>query len=196
MLALPEVVDGDYLFDAFPITGDGKGDGPVFLIGHKGTGGNDHDLVSHGCFGVVHFAAADYDTVAFPFHYVKVQIGVFLLGRPLHPVAFNVGLGAAADEVLILEILQPFQEILVILGRSFVLLVGFKRDGVAGVGAVYAHAALNAAADLAAEGAGHILLLVQVFFILVNVGEAVDGLAGDMALGEHKSWNFGSWAKS
>ena len=46
--------------------------------------------------------------------------------------------------------------------------------------AVDAHAALDAAPDLLAEKAGHVLLLVQVLGVLVDVGEAVDLVAGEM----------------
>ena len=70
-----------------------------------------------------------------------------------------------------------------ILGRSFVCLICFKRDCVAGIGTINAHTALDAATNLAAKSAGHVLFLMQVFLVLVNVSEAVDGFASDVALG-------------
>ena len=70
-----------------------------------------------------------------------------------------------------------------ILGGAVVQFVGFVGNVVDGVGGVDAHAALDAAAHLLAEHAGHVLFLVQVVRVLMNVGEAVDALAGEVRNG-------------
>ena len=111
---------------------------------------------------------------------LDIGAGIRLVGRPQHPVALHVRLGAAADQVFRLEAGQPLLEVLMILGGAVVQLVRFVGDVVNGVRAVDAHAALDAAADLLAEHAGHVLFLVQVVLVLVDMGEAVDPLARQM----------------
>ncbi len=71
--------------------------------------------------------------------------------------------------------------------------VRFIRNIVNGVGAVDAHAALDAAANFLAEHAGHVLLLVQVVRVLMDVGVAVDSLSREVGDGRHRVPDFPVW---
>ena len=70
-----------------------------------------------------------------------------------------------------------------ILGGAVVLFVRLIGDVVDGVGAITSHAPLDASAGDLAEKPGHVLLLVQVFLAVVDVGEAVDGFAREVGFG-------------
>jgi hypothetical protein len=100
-----------------------------------------------------------------------------MIGEAQHPVSLRISLGTAADEVFRLEAGEPLLEVLMVLGGAIVQFVCFIRNIVNGVRTIYAHAALDAAADLLAEHSGHILFLVQVFLVLVNVIKAVDSFS-------------------
>jgi hypothetical protein len=65
-------------------------------------------------------------------------------------------------------------------GGTFVDLVRFEGHIIDGVGGIDAHAPLDAAADLLAEHAGHILLLVQVVGVLMDVGKTIDSFTSEM----------------
>ena len=71
-------------------------------------------------------ASPDHDAVALFLHHMKVHVRIGLLDGPLQAFALDVGLGAAPDQVFVLETGKPFQEVLVILGLPAVELVGFK----------------------------------------------------------------------
>ena len=175
-----EVMDGNDLFQSVPVARDGKGDSVVLVLRTQCPCRHYQYLIGHRCLGDVQLAAADDDTVAQPFFDPYVSIRVRLLGGPQHPIALDVRLGAAAHQVFGLEASKPLLEVLVVLGGAFVHLVCFVRNVVDGIGAVDAHAALDAAGHLLAEHAGHVLLLMQVVGVLVDVSEAADALAGEM----------------
>ncbi len=80
-----------------------------------------------------------------------------------------------------------------ILGGAVIQFVRFIGNIVNGVRGVDAHAALDAAADLLAEHAGHILFLVQVVRVLVNMGESVDPFPGEMGDGGAADPGFPVW---
>ena len=128
----------------------------------------------------MNLAAFDNDTVLQSLLNAHIRAGIRLLGRTQHPVTLYVRLGAASDKIFRLETGQPLLEILMILGGAFVHLVRFIGNIVNGVRAVDAHAALDAAADFLAQHSGHVLFLVQIFLVLMNVGETVDPLSGQM----------------
>ena len=91
--------------------------------------------------------------------------------------ALHVGLGAVADQILLLAVLDVLLEPLMILGAAgLVAVIGDGEQGVHGVGA---HAALHAAAHPVTDQTGHELLLQQVIHALVDMGAAVvDGAVG------------------
>ena len=122
-------------------------------------------------------AAPHDDPVALLFDHVDVHVGIGLLDRSLQALALHVGLGACAHQIVFLKIFKPVEEVLVIFGAAPVLFVGLKGNCVEGINGVDPHAALDAEAHLAAQGAGQVLLFVQVGGVLVDVAETVDGLA-------------------
>ena len=63
---------------------------------------------------------------------------------------------------------------------AIIYLVRLIRDVVNGVRTVDTHAALDAAADLLAQHAGHILLSVQIFLVLMNVVKTINPLASQV----------------
>ncbi len=183
VLPRPQVVDGDDLLQPVPVARNGEGHGVILVLGAQGPGRDHQDLVGHGGLGDVHLAAVDDDPVLEPLLDPHIGARVRLVGRAEHPVALHVGLGAAADEVLRLEAGEPFLEVLVVLGGPVVQLVRLVGDVVDGVRRVDPHAALDAAADLLAEHARHVLFLVQVVRVLMDMGEAVDPLPREVGDG-------------
>ena len=126
------------------------------------------------------FAAADHDAVTAPLFNAHISFCIRLVGWSQHPVTLDVCLSAAAHQVFGLEASEPFLEVLMVLGSTVVLLVRFVGNVIDGVGTVYTHAALDAAAHLLAEQTGHVLLFVQVFGAMMDVSIAVDSLTGEM----------------
>src|SRR4030043_1965760 len=122
----------------------------------------------------MNFGAPDHDAIALPLHNTDIKIRVFLLAGPLHPVAFDVGLGAAAYTVFFLKSLQPFDKVLMVLGGSFVLFVSLIGNVIDGVGRIDSHTPLNATSGHLTEKPGHILLLVQILFALMDMTESID----------------------
>ncbi len=183
MLPRPQVVDGHDLLQPVPVSRNGEGHGIVLVLGAQGPGGDDQDFIGHGGLGNVDLAAVDHDPVLQSLLDPHVGAGIRLVGRAEHPVALHVGLGAAADQVFRLEAGEPLLEVLMVLGGAVVHLVRLVGDVVDGVRSVDPHAALDAAADLLAEHARHVLFLVQVVLVLMDVGEAVDPLARQMGNG-------------
>src|SRR3972149_5439248 len=107
VLPITQVMDGHLLFHSFPVCRNGKGYSPVFFLWQKGAGGNDQDLICHRGFGDMHLGSPDHDPIALPLNHMNVQVRVFLLARPLHPVTFHVGLRTTTPQVLFLKSLQP-----------------------------------------------------------------------------------------
>ena len=164
--------------DSRPVRGDGERHGVgVVLAGHE-AGGRRDDLVDVGRRGIAGLGSADHDAVGPGLDDSQVHVRVGLLEGPLEPVALDVGLGAVRDDVVLLDPLQVLDEVLVEIGaQGLVFLVGHDRQGVQGVDA---HAALDAAAHAVREEPGHLLLGQKIFLRLVDVGEAIDGLAGEV----------------
>ena len=79
---------------------------------------------------------------------------------------------------------EELLEIFMIVGA--VLLVDLERGGVDSVEGIHTDAALEAAAGLLAEESLHLDLLDQVVSALMKVGEAVDGLAGQVGRRSHQ----------
>ena len=183
MLPLPQIVNGHHLGQPVPVARNGKGHGVVLVFLAQRSGGQHEDFVGHGGFRNVQLAAFHDDAVLGSLLDADVRPGVGLIGGTQQAVALGVRLGAASDKVPGLEAGQPFLEILVVIRLARLYLVRFKRYVVDGVGAVNAHAPLNAAADFLAEHPGHVLLAVQVNRALVNVREAVDLLPGQVRRG-------------
>ena len=107
---------------------------------------------------------------------VGLHVGALILGVA---GALHVGLGAVADQVVVLAVLQVLVQALVVLGAAG--LVAVVGDGEQGVEGVRAHAALHTAAHPVADQAGHQLLLQQVLLGVVDMGGTVDGVAGQVA---------------
>jgi hypothetical protein len=69
--------------------------------------------------------------------------------------------------------------------------IRFIGDIINGVCGIYAHASLDAAADFLAQHTRHILLAMQVFLTLVNMGKTVNLLSGEVRRGSHQTFIFG-----
>ena len=137
----------------------------------------------------MNLAAAHDHAVLAALDNVQVLVGIPLLGGAGHTVALRIGLGTGADKVVLLEVLQELQETLIV-GRA-VLGINVFDDGGQGVHHIDAHAALDTAAAHAADLTGHLLLLQQILGTLVDVGKAVDGLAGDVRRRGHQIVHLG-----
>ena len=174
MFSFPQIMNRHHLLQTVPVTRNGESHGVVFVFRAQGTGGNHQNFIGHGGFGNMNLTAFNNDTVLGPLLNVNIRAGIGLFGRTQHAVALYIRLRTATNEVFRLETGQPFLEIFMILGGAFVDLVRFIGNIINGVGAVNAHAALDAAANFLAEHAGHVLFLVQIFLVLVNVGKTVD----------------------
>ena len=183
MFAIAKVMNRDDLLQTIPVARHGKADRVVRVFLAQRAGGQNQHFVRHRGFRNVQLAALHDDAVFQPFLDAHIGAGVGLVGRTQHAVALGVRLGAAANQVFGLKPGQPFLEVLVVVRLARFNLVRLKRNIVHGVGAVDAHAPLNAAADFLAEHAGHVLLAVQVGRVLVNVREAVDLLPGEVGRG-------------
>jgi len=191
MLPRPEIVNGDHLFESVPVTGNGKGNRPVLIIFEQRPRGGDQDLVSHGGFRDMHLASFDHDAVFESFLDPEISARIGLLRGPQHAISFHIRLGAAADQVFLLETCEPFLEVFMVLRFSIIEFIGFIGNIVNRIGCVDPHAALDAAADFLAEHAGHILLSMQVFFILVDMRETVDAFTRQMGNRRHQILVFG-----
>ena len=124
LLFRTDIVERQNVFDAFVISGHGKRHGIVLLVRPQGPGGNDHDLVRDGAFRDMHLAPPHHDAVFFLFHDPQIRVRVALLGGPFQAFTLDVGLRAGTDQIVTLEVFQPFEKVLVVLGGA---LVGFVR---------------------------------------------------------------------
>ena len=115
---------------------------------------------------------------------MHVHVGIGLIVGGLGAVALGVGHGAVHGEVVVLHHGQELLEVLMIVGA--VLLVHLKGGGEHRVERVHAHAALEAAGGLLAQQALHLHLVDEVLGGLVQVGEAVDGVARQAGLHRHQ----------
>ena len=165
-----------------------EADGVVLIAGSHGDGRHDQDLVRVTGAGLVGLGAADNDTVVAALDDVEVHVRVRLLARCQAAVSLDVRHGAVGDDVVLLQELHVRAEAGVVV--SALGLVDVVGGGVEGVDGVHADAALEAGAGLLAQKALHLHLLHQVLGRLVDVGEAVDLLAGEMARGQHEVFVF------
>ena len=169
---------------ALGIRGAGKADRPVLVRLTHGDGGHEDVPVGVDGAGLVALGTADHDAVGTTLHNVDVHVGIGLVMGSLGAVALGVGHGAVHGEVVVLHHGQELLEVLVIVGA--VLLVHLKGGGEHRVERVHAHAALEAAGGLLAQQALHLHLVDQVLGGLMQVGEAVDGVARQAGLHRHQ----------
>jgi len=186
MLPLAQGVDRQHLFQSVPVAGDCKRHRIVFILLPERPGGHNQHLIRNGGFGDMQLAAFDNDAVFQPLFDIDVGTGIGLIRRTQQAIPFDVRLGTAANEIFLLKTEQPFLEVFMIAGFTRLHLVRFKRYVIDGVGGVDAHAALDAAADLLAEHAGHVLLAMQVFGVLMDMGEPVDALPRQVGNRRHE----------
>ena len=163
---------------------NGAADGVLGLVLLHAHGGHDEHLVAVDHAGHVGLCAPDDDAVIPLFHHMDEQVGILLLAGPQAAVALHVGHGAGDHQVVLLHVLQILLEPLMVVGtHGLIDLVG---DGVGGVHGVEAHAALIAGAGLLGDHPQHLHLLHQILGGLVDVGEAVDLLTGQVGGGGHQ----------
>ena len=166
------------------VGGTGEADRPVLIRLAHGDGGHEDVPVGVDGAGLVAFRAAHHDAVRTAFHHVDVHIRVLLFGRRQGPVALGVRHGPVHGQVVVLHVNQELLEVLMVVGA--VLLVHLKRAREHRVKGVHAHAALEAAGGFLPQQALHLHLVHQVLRGLVQVGEAVDGVAGQAGLDGHQ----------
>ena len=161
-----------------------EGDGVVLIVGAHGLGRHDDDLVAVDDAGLVGLGAAHHHAVLPALHHPQEQVGVGLGVGGLGAVALGVGHGPVHRQVVLLAVEHKLFEVLVVAGA--VLLVDLIGGGVFGVERVHPHAALEAGRGLLAQQALHFHLVAQILGGAVNVGEAVDALAGLGGDGGHQ----------
>ena len=169
---------------ALGVRGAGKAHGPVPVGFLHGDGGHEDVPVGVDGAGLVHLGPADNDAVRAPFHHMDEHIRIRLFVGCFGAVALGVGHGSVHGQVVVLHIDQEFLEVFVVMGPVF--LVHFIGGGEYSVERVHAYAALEAAGRLLAQQPLHLYLLHQVFGGLVQVGEPVDGMAGQAGGGGHQ----------
>ena len=169
---------------ALGVSGAGEGNGPVLIsLTHRDGGHEDVPVRVDGA-GLVALGAADHDAVLTALDDMDIHVGIGLLAGSLGAVALGVGHGAVHGQVVVLNEGQELLEVLVIVGA--VLLVDLIGGGEHGVEGIHAHAALEAGSSLLAQQALHLDLVHQILGGLVQVGEAVDGVAGEAGLHGHQ----------
>ena len=128
--------------------------------------------------------APDDDAVLPLFHHMDEHVRIHLLARTQAAVALDVGHGAGHHPVIVLDLDEELLEPLVVIGaQRLIALVG---NGVGGVHGVEAHAALIAGTGLLGDGTQHLGLFHQVIHRLVDVGETVDLMTGEVGGGGHE----------
>ena len=189
-VALVVLAGQSHELDALPVGGQREGHSVVPVLAVHELGGQGDDLIHIGSAGVADLGAPDDDalgggavdvhTVHVRLHNVEELVGIGLLMGSLVlgvPGALHVGLGAVADQVLLLTVLDVLLEPLMIFSAAG--LVAVIGDGEQGVKSVGAHAALHAAAHPMTDQTGPELLLQQILHTLVDMGGAVvDGAIG------------------
>ena len=163
---------------AFSIGRNRKGHGPVGISSLQSAGGQHQNLVGIGSGGVVGFAARDDDAVLTTFHNAHVQIGIHLLRGTLGSIALHVGLTGVTNQIVILIPRQILLEALVVV--SAVVLIHLIGRDVQGINGIATHASLNAAASQMTQFPDHGLLFQQIVWRLIDMGKAVNSVAGKM----------------
>jgi hypothetical protein len=138
------------------------------------------------------FASPDNDTVTPFLHHPQIHIGIGLLGRPFKTLPFHIGLSAASDEIVALVIFQPLEKIFMILGAAVVLFVRLKTCRVNRVDRIRSHTALNAHSGRTAQGARHVLFVMQILRALMNMTKAIDGFSRKMRFSGAQIFEFGN----
>ncbi len=166
------------------VRGQRAGDGVVLLVRLQRHRRHDQHHVRIDRAGLMRLGAADHDAVGAPLDHAQVHVLVLLLGRALAAVAFDVGHGAVDDPVVLLHGDGEFSEARVVAGAE--LLVHVEGGGEHGIQGIQADAALEAGAAALPEQALHAHLVDQIVGALMQMAEAVDGLAGERGLGGHE----------
>ena len=176
--------------DAGRIERDGGDDRVCLIAGLHGLAGHDHDFVAVDGAGLVRLGAANDDAVGSLFDDVGEHIGVRLLAGALRAVAFDIGHAADEHEVFVLDpgqiLLQPLE---IVRPALLVDLVGGDVERVEGV---EADAALETTGGFVADGAQHLNFFDEIVDRLMDVGEAADPVAGEVALGREQVFEFRS----
>ena len=162
----------------------GEAHRPVLVRLAHGDGGHKDVPVAVDGAGLVALGAADHDAVSAALHHMHVHVRVRLLAGGLGPVALGVGHGAVHRQVVVLDEGQELLEVFVIAGA--VLLVDLIGGGEHGVERIHTHTPLEAGSGLLAQQALHLHLVNEVLRGLVQVGEAVDGVARQAGLHRHQ----------
>ncbi|CAN4045420.1 DNA topoisomerase IA, partial [Dysosmobacter welbionis] len=162
----------------------GEAHRPVLVRLAHGDGGHEDVPVAVDGAGLVALGAADHDAVSAALHHMHVHVRVRLLAGGLGPVALGVGHGAVHRQVVVLDEGQELLEVFVIAGA--VLLVDLIGGGEHGVERIHTHTPLEAGSGLLAQQALHLHLVDEVLRGLVQVGEAVDGVARQAGLHRHQ----------
>ncbi|CAN4071960.1 D-alanyl-lipoteichoic acid biosynthesis protein DltB, partial [Dysosmobacter welbionis] len=162
----------------------GEAHRPVLVRLAHGDGGHEDVPVAVDGAGLVALGAADHDAVSAALHHMHVHVRVRLLAGGLGPVALGVGHGAVHRQVVVLDEGQELLEVFVIAGA--VLLVDLIGGGEHGVERIHTHTPLEAGSGLLAQQALHLHLVNEVLRGLVQVGEAVDGVARQAGLHRHQ----------
>ena len=166
------------------IGGAGKADGPVPVRFLHGDGGHENVPVGVDGPGLVDLGPADHDPIRPPFHHVDEHVRIRLFMRGFGPVPLGVGHGSVHSQVMVLDVNQELFEILMVVGAVF--LVHFVGGGIHRVEGIHAHTALEAAGGLLAQEPLHLHLFHQVLCRLMEMGEPVDGMAGEAGGGGHQ----------
>jgi hypothetical protein len=77
-----------------------------------------------------------------------------------------------------------------VLGGPVVLLIGLIRNVMEGIGSIDSHTPLNTTSGHLTKSSGHILLLVQILFAVVDMTEPVNLLSGEMRFGRAQAFVF------
>ena len=166
------------------VGGASEGNSPILVSLAHGDGGPEDVPVRVDGTGLVALGAADHDTILTALHDMDIHVGISLLAGGLGTVALGVGHGAVDGQVVVLNEGQELLEVLMIVGAILLVnLVGGREDSVEGV---HTDAALEAGSGLLAQQTLHLHLVHQVLSGLMQVGEAVDLLAGQAGVNGHQ----------
>ena len=192
MGSLAYLMNMNNLFHSIVIRRHGKCYRVLLFIRSENSCGNNHNLISDGCFGNMQFTASDHNAVALFFNDSQVHIGIGLFGRSFKTLTLHVGLSTATGQIVFLKILQPFEKIFVILRAAVVLFVRLKTCRVDGINRIRSHASLNTHSAGPAQCTRHVLFVMQILRVLMNVTEAIDGFACQMGFCRAQIPEFGN----
>ncbi|MPM24389.1 hypothetical protein SDC9_70871 [bioreactor metagenome] len=162
----------------------GKGNCPVLVSLTHGDGRHENVPVGVDGAGLVALGPADHNAVRAALHHMHIHIRVSLLMRRFGAVTLRIGHRAVHRQVVILHHFQELLEVLVIVRA--VCLIDLIGRGEHRIEAVHAHAALETGSGLLAQQTLHLHLVDQILRGLMQMGKAVDGVAGQAGLHGHK----------